>query len=184
MFDWGCPFLILPVDPVDTESTKMDSSFSLAGLPGSPKKRVRVECRCGSELCRKYLFWLQEFCVEMLKTVQIPFMNFYMRPWESVKILNMFFYKQEEKESAFSMTQRCWVRASLHSFWHLHCVTTPREPARWNIRRNQTSTSLWILAVDRCHVSFSLSIIVWMSRLMSRGVSSWVLKAKYFNFES
>lgn len=35
----------------------MDSSFSLAGLPTSPKKRVRVECRCGSESCRKYLFW-------------------------------------------------------------------------------------------------------------------------------
>ncbi|XP_043954714.1 histone-lysine N-methyltransferase SUV39H1-like [Gambusia affinis] len=46
----------MQIDPVDTESTKMDSSFSLAGLPTSPKKRIRVECRCGSESCRKYLF--------------------------------------------------------------------------------------------------------------------------------
>ncbi|XP_035986192.1 histone-lysine N-methyltransferase SUV39H1 isoform X2 [Fundulus heteroclitus] len=46
----------MQIDPVDTESTKMDSSFSLAGLPASPKKRIRVECRCGSESCRKYLF--------------------------------------------------------------------------------------------------------------------------------
>ncbi|KAM9752445.1 histone-lysine N-methyltransferase SUV39H1-like isoform 1-T1 [Menidia menidia] len=46
----------IQIDPVDTESTKMDSSFSLAGLPTSPKKRIRVECRCGSESCRKYLF--------------------------------------------------------------------------------------------------------------------------------
>ncbi|XP_068162680.1 histone-lysine N-methyltransferase SUV39H1-like isoform X1 [Antennarius striatus] len=44
------------IDPVDTESTKMDSSFSLAGLNSSPKKRIRVECRCGSDSCRKYLF--------------------------------------------------------------------------------------------------------------------------------
>lgn len=48
-----------PVDPVDTESTKMDSSFSLVGLSSSPKKRIRVECRCGSDSCRKYLFWPQ-----------------------------------------------------------------------------------------------------------------------------
>ncbi|XP_024118700.1 histone-lysine N-methyltransferase SUV39H1 isoform X1 [Oryzias melastigma] len=46
----------MQIDPIDTESTKMDSSFSLAGLPASPKKKIRVECRCGSELCRKYLF--------------------------------------------------------------------------------------------------------------------------------
>ncbi|XP_044065818.1 histone-lysine N-methyltransferase SUV39H1-like isoform X6 [Siniperca chuatsi] len=48
----------MQIDPVDTESTKMDSSFSfsLAGLPSSPKKRIRVECRCGSDSCRKYLF--------------------------------------------------------------------------------------------------------------------------------
>ncbi|KAL3063683.1 histone-lysine N-methyltransferase SUV39H1-like isoform X2 [Trematomus bernacchii] len=46
----------MQIDPVDTESTKMDSSFNLAGLPGSPKKRIRVECRCGSDSCRKYLF--------------------------------------------------------------------------------------------------------------------------------
>ncbi|KAG7279517.1 hypothetical protein CRUP_035903 [Coryphaenoides rupestris] len=47
------------IDPVDTESTRMDSSFSLAPLstmPSSPKKRTRVECRCGSDSCRKYLF--------------------------------------------------------------------------------------------------------------------------------
>ncbi|KAM9431581.1 histone-lysine N-methyltransferase SUV39H1-like isoform 3-T5 [Salvelinus alpinus] len=44
------------VDPVDAESTRMDSNFSLAGLPSSPKKRIRVECRCGSDTCRKYLF--------------------------------------------------------------------------------------------------------------------------------
>ncbi|XP_056130615.1 histone-lysine N-methyltransferase SUV39H1-like [Lampris incognitus] len=46
----------MQIDPVDTESTRMDSSFSLAGLPSSPKKRIRVECRCGSDSCRKYLF--------------------------------------------------------------------------------------------------------------------------------
>ncbi|CAB1456976.1 unnamed protein product [Pleuronectes platessa] len=46
----------MQIDPVDTESTKMDSSFSLAGLPSSPKKRIRVECRCGSDSCRRYLF--------------------------------------------------------------------------------------------------------------------------------
>lgn len=51
------PLCLFPVDPVDTESTKMDSSFSVAGLAGSPKKRIRVECRCGSDSCRKYLFW-------------------------------------------------------------------------------------------------------------------------------
>ncbi|XP_063289185.1 histone-lysine N-methyltransferase SUV39H1 [Pelobates fuscus] len=44
------------VDPVDVESTKMDSNFGLAGLTGSPKKRVRVECKCGTNSCRKYLF--------------------------------------------------------------------------------------------------------------------------------
>ncbi|KAM8830377.1 histone-lysine N-methyltransferase SUV39H1-like isoform 1-T1 [Synchiropus picturatus] len=46
----------MQIDPVDTESTKMDSSFILGGLPGSPKKKGRVECRCGSQTCRKYLF--------------------------------------------------------------------------------------------------------------------------------
>ncbi|XP_047462143.1 histone-lysine N-methyltransferase SUV39H1-like [Mugil cephalus] len=46
----------MQIDAVDTESTKMDSSFSLVGLPSSPKKRIRVECRCGSDSCRKYLF--------------------------------------------------------------------------------------------------------------------------------
>ncbi|XP_061114678.1 histone-lysine N-methyltransferase SUV39H1-A isoform X2 [Conger conger] len=46
----------MQIDPVDAESTKMDSNFSLAGLTGSPKKRLRVECKCGVESCRKYLF--------------------------------------------------------------------------------------------------------------------------------
>ncbi|XP_059858692.1 histone-lysine N-methyltransferase SUV39H1 [Delphinus delphis] len=46
----------MQVDPVDMESTRMDSNFGLAGLPGSPKKRVRIECKCGTESCRKYLF--------------------------------------------------------------------------------------------------------------------------------
>ncbi|XP_043936221.1 histone-lysine N-methyltransferase SUV39H1 [Protopterus annectens] len=43
-------------DPVDIESTRMDSNFGLAGLAGSPKKRIRVECKCGTDSCRKYLF--------------------------------------------------------------------------------------------------------------------------------
>ncbi|XP_023675079.1 histone-lysine N-methyltransferase SUV39H1 [Paramormyrops kingsleyae] len=46
----------MQIDPVDAESTRMDSNFSRAGLPGSPKRRVRVECKCGVESCRKYLF--------------------------------------------------------------------------------------------------------------------------------
>lgn len=46
----------MQVDPVDAESTRMDSNFGLAGLAGSPKKRVRIECKCGTEGCRKYLF--------------------------------------------------------------------------------------------------------------------------------
>ncbi|XP_061908409.1 histone-lysine N-methyltransferase SUV39H1-A [Entelurus aequoreus] len=46
----------MQIDPVDTESSKMDSSFTLAGVSSSPKKRGRVECRCGSDSCRKYLF--------------------------------------------------------------------------------------------------------------------------------
>ncbi|XP_039768390.1 histone-lysine N-methyltransferase SUV39H1 isoform X3 [Ornithorhynchus anatinus] len=46
----------MQVDPVDAESTRMDSNFGLAGLTGSPKKRVRIECKCGTESCRKYLF--------------------------------------------------------------------------------------------------------------------------------
>ncbi|KAM6976829.1 histone-lysine N-methyltransferase SUV39H1-A [Aplochiton taeniatus] len=46
----------MQIDSVDAESTRMDSNFSLAGLPGSPKQRIRVECRCGSASCRKYLF--------------------------------------------------------------------------------------------------------------------------------
>ncbi|TNN34621.1 Histone-lysine N-methyltransferase SUV39H1 [Liparis tanakae] len=46
----------MQMDPVDSESTRMDSSFNVAGLPSSPRKRVRVECRCGSDSCRKYLF--------------------------------------------------------------------------------------------------------------------------------
>ncbi|KAL7884920.1 hypothetical protein AOLI_G00076900 [Acnodon oligacanthus] len=46
----------MQIDPVDAESTKMDSNFSLTGLPGSPKKRTRIECKCGVPTCRKYLF--------------------------------------------------------------------------------------------------------------------------------
>ncbi|MBN3296860.1 histone-lysine N-methyltransferase SUV39H1 isoform X1 [Amia ocellicauda] len=46
----------MQIDPVDAESTRMDSNFGLAGMTGSPKKRVRVECKCGVESCRKYLF--------------------------------------------------------------------------------------------------------------------------------
>ncbi|XP_078520830.1 histone-lysine N-methyltransferase SUV39H1 isoform X2 [Lissotriton helveticus] len=46
----------MQVDPVDAESTRMDSNFGLAGLAASPKKRLRIECKCGTEGCRKYLF--------------------------------------------------------------------------------------------------------------------------------
>ncbi|XP_072537824.1 histone-lysine N-methyltransferase SUV39H1b [Salminus brasiliensis] len=46
----------MQLDPVDAESTRMDSNFSLTGLPGSPKKRMRIECKCGVATCRKYLF--------------------------------------------------------------------------------------------------------------------------------
>ncbi|XP_066499667.1 histone-lysine N-methyltransferase SUV39H1b isoform X2 [Hoplias malabaricus] len=46
----------MQIDPVDAESTKMDSNFCLMGLPGSPKKRMRIECKCGVATCRKYLF--------------------------------------------------------------------------------------------------------------------------------
>ncbi|XP_048096210.1 LOW QUALITY PROTEIN: histone-lysine N-methyltransferase SUV39H1b [Alosa alosa] len=46
----------MQIDPMDAESTKMDSNFNVTGLPGSPKKRMRVECKCGVESCRKYLF--------------------------------------------------------------------------------------------------------------------------------
>ncbi|KAH1188022.1 hypothetical protein KIL84_012410 [Mauremys mutica] len=47
----------MQVDPVDAESTRMDSNLGRAGgLAGSPKKRVRIECKCGAESCRKYLF--------------------------------------------------------------------------------------------------------------------------------
>uniref|UniRef100_A0A8C3BK94 Histone-lysine N-methyltransferase n=1 Tax=Cairina moschata TaxID=8855 RepID=A0A8C3BK94_CAIMO len=46
------------VDPVDAESTRMDSNFGLAGggLGGSPRSRGRIECKCGAAACRKYLF--------------------------------------------------------------------------------------------------------------------------------
>ncbi|XP_063150160.1 histone-lysine N-methyltransferase SUV39H1 [Candoia aspera] len=47
----------MQVDPVNAESTWMDSNFGLVGsLAGSPKKRMRIECKCGTESCRKYLF--------------------------------------------------------------------------------------------------------------------------------
>lgn len=46
------------VDPVDAESTRMDSNFGLVGggLGGSPRARGRIECKCGAAACRKYLF--------------------------------------------------------------------------------------------------------------------------------
>ncbi|XP_028850281.1 histone-lysine N-methyltransferase SUV39H1-A [Denticeps clupeoides] len=44
----------MQTDPVDAESTKMD--MSLAALETPSKKRIRVECKCGYESCRKYLF--------------------------------------------------------------------------------------------------------------------------------
>ncbi|NWI56456.1 SUV91 methyltransferase, partial [Calyptomena viridis] len=46
------------VDPVDAESTRMDSNFGLVGggLGGSPRARARIECKCGAASCRKYLF--------------------------------------------------------------------------------------------------------------------------------
>ncbi|XP_033927708.1 histone-lysine N-methyltransferase SUV39H1 [Melopsittacus undulatus] len=43
------------VDPVDAESTRMDSNFGLA-VGGSPHTRGRIECKCGAAACRKYLF--------------------------------------------------------------------------------------------------------------------------------
>ncbi|KAG8129789.1 putative Histone-lysine N-methyltransferase protein [Naja naja] len=47
----------MQVDPVNAESTRMDSNFGLVGsLACSPKKRMRIECKCGTETCRKYLF--------------------------------------------------------------------------------------------------------------------------------
>lgn len=78
----------MQIDPVDTESTKMDSSFSLAGLPSSPKKRIRVECRCGSSSCRKYLFWprtagnAESYCKSVKVTWKCKIM------WKIVKLLN------------------------------------------------------------------------------------------------
>ncbi|XP_072217023.1 histone-lysine N-methyltransferase SUV39H1-like isoform X2 [Excalfactoria chinensis] len=46
------------VDPVDAESTRMDSNFGLTGgaLSSSPRSRGRIECKCGAAACRKYLF--------------------------------------------------------------------------------------------------------------------------------
>ncbi|NWY23068.1 SUV91 methyltransferase, partial [Aphelocoma coerulescens] len=46
------------VDPVDAESTRMDSNFGLVGgsLGGSPRARGRIECKCGAASCRKFLF--------------------------------------------------------------------------------------------------------------------------------
>ncbi|NXG12303.1 SUV91 methyltransferase, partial [Sakesphorus luctuosus] len=46
------------VDPVDAESTRMDSNFGLVGgtLGGSPRARARIECKCGAASCRKFLF--------------------------------------------------------------------------------------------------------------------------------
>ncbi|XP_069739201.1 histone-lysine N-methyltransferase SUV39H1 [Phaenicophaeus curvirostris] len=45
------------VDPVDAESTRMDSNFGLSGAScGSPRARRRIECKCGAAACRKFLF--------------------------------------------------------------------------------------------------------------------------------
>ncbi|XP_005533806.1 PREDICTED: histone-lysine N-methyltransferase SUV39H1 [Pseudopodoces humilis] len=46
------------VDPVDAESSRMDSNFGLVGgsLGGSPRARGRIECKCGAASCRKFLF--------------------------------------------------------------------------------------------------------------------------------
>lgn len=45
------------IDPVDLDSSRLDSITLLPISPkSSPKKRLRVECRCGSNFCRKYLF--------------------------------------------------------------------------------------------------------------------------------
>uniref|UniRef100_A0A8C3UQA3 Histone-lysine N-methyltransferase n=1 Tax=Catharus ustulatus TaxID=91951 RepID=A0A8C3UQA3_CATUS len=47
------------VDPVDAESSRMDSNFGLVGgahLGGSPRARPRIECKCGAASCRKFLF--------------------------------------------------------------------------------------------------------------------------------
>ncbi|XP_062854407.1 histone-lysine N-methyltransferase SUV39H1-A isoform X1 [Trichomycterus rosablanca] len=46
----------MTIDEIDAESTKMDANFSRAGLQGTPIKRNRMECKCGVENCRKYLF--------------------------------------------------------------------------------------------------------------------------------
>ncbi|KAF7695316.1 histone-lysine N-methyltransferase SUV39H1-A isoform X1 [Silurus meridionalis] len=46
----------MTIDAVDAESTKMDTKFSLAGIADTPINRIRIECKCGAESCRKYLF--------------------------------------------------------------------------------------------------------------------------------
>ncbi|XP_016397622.1 histone-lysine N-methyltransferase SUV39H1-A isoform X2 [Sinocyclocheilus rhinocerous] len=46
----------MTVDPIDAESSKMDSEFSRAGIEGSPIKQIHMECKCGVKTCRKYLF--------------------------------------------------------------------------------------------------------------------------------
>ncbi|XP_072537024.1 histone-lysine N-methyltransferase SUV39H1-A [Salminus brasiliensis] len=46
----------MTIDDLDAESTKMDANFSLAGMQDTPIKRVRMECKCGAQNCRKYLF--------------------------------------------------------------------------------------------------------------------------------
>ncbi|CAO2634263.1 Histone-lysine N-methyltransferase SUV39H1 [Lemmus lemmus] len=40
----------MQVDPVDMESTRRDSNFGLAGLPGSPKKRSVLNANVGQQL--------------------------------------------------------------------------------------------------------------------------------------
>ncbi|XP_027022526.1 histone-lysine N-methyltransferase SUV39H1-A isoform X1 [Tachysurus fulvidraco] len=46
----------MTIDEIDAESNKMDTNFCLAGMNDAPKNRIRMECKCGVESCRKYLF--------------------------------------------------------------------------------------------------------------------------------
>ncbi|XP_066499971.1 histone-lysine N-methyltransferase SUV39H1-A isoform X5 [Hoplias malabaricus] len=46
----------MTIDPVVAESKRMDTNFSLAEIQGTPTQRMRMECKCGVEKCRKFLF--------------------------------------------------------------------------------------------------------------------------------
>ncbi|XP_076859828.1 histone-lysine N-methyltransferase SUV39H1-A [Brachyhypopomus gauderio] len=46
----------MTIDPLDEEGTRMDANFNLAGAHSTAIKRVHMECKCGAENCRKYLF--------------------------------------------------------------------------------------------------------------------------------